>query len=254
VVKNIKVIGLNGSPNRNGNTATLIKWVLDGCHEAGAEVEMLNVSDYDIKYCLGCNSCLREGACIITDDYQAVYNKIIEADGIVVGSPVYADAPTAILKTLMDRMTLLNLYAATFQKKFSIGVATSGLAPTKGVAKGIAEMFGQRCGAIGATTATLENGPQPLEQNHRPDLPARANKLGKRFVNRISANKPVFSLKSLWINILRKYLLSKMVTRFPKFFGGAININPGLYGESEPIGTYWERLIRFLDSLASPPP
>lgn len=51
--KSIKVIGINWSPNKTGNTATLIKWVLNGCFKAGSDVELLHVCDYNINYCLG---------------------------------------------------------------------------------------------------------------------------------------------------------------------------------------------------------
>lgn len=227
--KSIKIVGLNGSPNRKGNTVTLMKWVLGGCVEAGAAVELLHVCDYNIDYCLGCNCCLKEGLCPLEDDYSTVTGKLLEADGIVVGSPVYADAPTALLKTLMDRMTLLVLYTALFEDKPTVGVATSGFAPTKGVAKKIA-MFGQRCGVIGANTTTFKRGPQPLDRFHKPNLPLQANKTGKKLVCRILSGRRVLNLDGLWIHVLRKYFLSKLVAGHPDFFAAVIKIRPDLYG------------------------
>ena len=227
----LNIVGINGSPRKNGNSATLLKWVLAGCAEAGAGVELIQISDYDIQYCQGCNRCLREGACPIDDDYLLLFRKMMAADGIVVASPVYADAPTAQLKTLMDRMTLLNLFGATFQNKLSVGLATSGVAPTKNVARRIADMFGCRCGFLGATTATLKGGYQPLELVHKPDLPEKANRLGKKLVYRLGKRKgkEVFTMKRIWISFLRKHLLSKMVTRFPEEFKSAIELQPGIY-------------------------
>ena len=191
---------------------------------------MLHICDYNIKYCAGCNCCLKEGFCIIDDDFNAVFTRLMKADGIIVGSPVYANAPTAQLKTLMDRMTLLNLYAATFHDKLTIGVATSGIAPTKGVAKKIAEMFGQRCGIIGSTTVSFKNGPLPLDQAHKPSLPLRANKMGMQLIHKISRAKRYPTFMGLWIHILRKYLLSKLVTRNPETFAAAIRMKPELNG------------------------
>ncbi len=90
---NVVVIGLNGSPNRGGNTVTLMNWVLGGCAEAGAAVERLHICDFDIQYCLGCRRCLKEGRCPLDDDYESVLEKIRHADGIVIGTPVCADVP-----------------------------------------------------------------------------------------------------------------------------------------------------------------
>lgn len=193
-------------------------------------MELLYICDYDIKYCQGCNRCLKEGLCPIEDDYRAVLVKFEEADGIVIGSPVYADAPTAQLKTLMDRMTLLTLYAGLFENKPTIGVATSGLVPPKGVAKRIA-MFGKMCGAIGANTTTLKKGPQTLDRVHKPNLPLRANKLGKKLVQRIISDRSRPTLMGLWIRILRKCFLSKLVNNHPDMFAAVIKMRPDLYGK-----------------------
>ena len=116
----IQITGLNGSPHLKGNTATLISWVLKGCEEAGAKVEWINLKDYNLKYCQGCHTCLRTGECAIRDDdYIKILERLISSDGIVVGSPVYADGPTALLKTLMDRFTLLNLFVGIFEKQYT---------------------------------------------------------------------------------------------------------------------------------------
>ncbi|MFW5769115.1 MAG: flavodoxin family protein [Spirochaetota bacterium] len=231
-MKQVRILGINGSPKRKGSTRTLMEWVLEGCREAGAETELINITDYRIEYCIGCHRCLKEGSCFLSDEYGAVFEKLMGADGIVVGSPVYEGMPTAQLKTLLDRMTLLNLYAATFSDKLSVGVATSGIAPPRGTARTAAGMFGSVVGIIGAKTATLKGGMKHLEERHDPGLPRKARRLGGKLVKKAltSERKRFSSLKAAWIYFLRKYLLKKLVTRFPEDFRAAIEMNPDLYG------------------------
>lgn len=217
------IIGLNGSPHRDGNTATLMGWVLEGCAEAGARVEWIHVVDYDIRYCQGCFACLRDGECPIGDDLAEVRDRLLAADGIVVGSPVYEGQPTAQLKTLMDRLALLVLYADTFARQHSVGVATSGLAPTGGTAKA-ADLFGHCSGTIGAKVASLAQGYRPLTEADFPRLPRRARALGRRLVRDIRHPDQGFNLKRAWIGFLRGLLRRFVVERHPDQFAGVIRI------------------------------
>jgi len=216
------IIGLNGSPHRAGNTATLMGWVLEGCAEAGASVEWIHVADYDIQYCRGCFTCLREGECPIGDDFAGVRDRLLAADGIVVGSPVYEGHATAQLKTLMDRLTLLVLYTDTFARQRSVGVATSGLAPTRSTAR-VADLFGHCSGTIGAKVASLAEGYRPLTVADFPRLPRRARALGRRLVRDIWHFR-AFSLKRAWIGFLRGLLRRFVVERHPDQFAGVIRI------------------------------
>jgi multimeric flavodoxin WrbA len=218
----IRIIGLNGSPHKNGNTATLMKWVLEGCAEAGAEVEWIHVAERDIGYCQGCHTCMREGFCPIQDDVPAIRDKLLAADGIVVGSPVYEGQTTAQLKTLQDRLTLFILYTDLFSRQRTVGVATSGIAPTKGTAKKAAE-FSRCSGIIGAQTASFTKGYRPLAEAHSPRLPRRARALGRKLVRDIR-NAKAFDLKRAWIGFLRFLLNTFLVSRYPDQFAGAIRM------------------------------
>jgi multimeric flavodoxin WrbA len=222
----VRVIGLNGSPHHNGNTVTLIRWVLEGCTEAGAQVEWIHLIDYEVRYCQGCFTCLRTGACPIQDDYRSILDRLVAADGIVVGSPVYEGQPTAQLKTFLDRTTLLGLYTRTFEKQRSVGVATSGVAPTAGVAKYVAGLFGQPYGVIGAKTTSIAHGYQVLAEVHDHRLPMRARALGQSLVVRIqSAHEPRFPTPlSLWYRILARYVIQPLVTQNPEQFAGVLRI------------------------------
>lgn len=221
----VKLIAINGSPHRNGNTATVMEWVIEGAKELGAEVEWLQISEYDINYCKGCHTCIKKtGKCIINDDFQMILEKIEAADGVIIGSPVYGGKPTAQLKTLFDRITLLKLYAMILEDGYSIGVATSGIAPTGGVAKEITEFFGRRIGTIGIKCGSLKKGYQHLAENSNHKKRDKARKLGRKLVEKCQKGGKTFSLKHLWINFLRKYLLSRMIKRNEEEFAGIIPI------------------------------
>jgi multimeric flavodoxin WrbA len=87
-----------------GNTAILVNEALKGAQQEGAEnVEFFSLSGKEIKPCDGCETCLETGRCHIDDDMQTVYQKLVEADGIIYGSPIYHYNMTAQAKALIDR-------------------------------------------------------------------------------------------------------------------------------------------------------
>jgi multimeric flavodoxin WrbA len=229
--KTIRLICLNGSPNKNGNTATAMAWVATGAEDSGAEVEWIHITDLDINYCKGCNTCLKTGECILPDDMQTVLKKIRDADGVIAGSPVYGGRPTAQLKTLMDRLTLLKLYAGILGEGYSVGVATSGIAPTKKVAKDSASMFGKRIGVIGIKTANLKGEFTPLKITSDHKKKEKAKKLGRQLVKKCRQGGRTWSLKSAWIGFLRKYFLKRLLKKNKAKFAGVIEIwkNKGWY-------------------------
>jgi multimeric flavodoxin WrbA len=104
----MKILGLSCSPRREGNTEILIGEALQGAKHEGGEVELYRVSDKDIKPCDGCGTCFDMGECHIKDDMQGLYDKLLEADGIIFGTPVYFYSMTAQAKTVIDRTIALN--------------------------------------------------------------------------------------------------------------------------------------------------
>ena len=100
----MKVVGILGSPRgKNSLTRRLLESALAGTGELGAETELIDVTKLDIKGCLGCNACYKTGTCVLKDDFADVYEKMRDADGIILGSPVYFDAVSAQLKAFIDR-------------------------------------------------------------------------------------------------------------------------------------------------------
>ncbi len=99
-----KVLIVNGSPRKNGNSAALAEKVAEGAQALGAEVETVILQDSYIKPCDGCGVCRTLGkGCHIDDDMQALYPKVREADALVLAGPIYFFSVTAQTKLFMDR-------------------------------------------------------------------------------------------------------------------------------------------------------
>ena len=103
----VKVLGIMGSPRRQGNTDILLDKALEGAVEAGAEVEKVLVSKLKISPCLEIYACLKDGNCSIKDDMQLLYKKLLEADHIIFASPVFFYGITSQAKAIIDRCQAL---------------------------------------------------------------------------------------------------------------------------------------------------
>ncbi|MCR5266166.1 MAG: flavodoxin family protein [Cyanobacteria bacterium RUI128] len=104
-----KVIVINGSPRKGFNTAQLLKEAQKGAEAAGAEVEYFNLVDLNFKGCMSCFACKRKGAdlgglCAYKDDLRPVLEKILQADAVIIGSPIYYSYPTGMFRNLLERM------------------------------------------------------------------------------------------------------------------------------------------------------
>ena len=99
----MKILGICCSPRLRGNTETMLQEALAKAQEEGAEVELVTLAGKTISPCDGCNSCRKTGECHIKDDLQDIYPKLLEADGIIFGTPVYMGTVCAQAKMLIDR-------------------------------------------------------------------------------------------------------------------------------------------------------
>ncbi len=108
-----KVIILNGSPRKNFNTAKMLKEAQKGAETAGAEVEYFNLYDYNFLGCRSCFACQRKGSttnnvCAIKDDIRPLLEKCVQADAIIIGSPVYFSYPTGVFRNFVERLMFAN--------------------------------------------------------------------------------------------------------------------------------------------------
>lgn len=99
----MKVVGFVGSPRKEGNTDILVSEALNGAEKAGAEVQKVFLNDLDISPCQACESCLKTGSCCTDDDMQPLYDVIVQADAVIIGTPVYWWGPSAQTKVFFDR-------------------------------------------------------------------------------------------------------------------------------------------------------
>jgi multimeric flavodoxin WrbA len=99
----LKVLGIMGSPRIKGNTDLLIDEALRGAQSQGSEAEKVVVDSLNISPCKEYYGCLKDGNCVIRDDMDAIYVKLIEADRVIVASPMFFYGITSQLKALIDR-------------------------------------------------------------------------------------------------------------------------------------------------------
>ena len=103
-----RILGIVGSPRRNGNTHLLVSKILEGAGETGSSTECVFLRDLNIKECDGCHVCWQGKECSKKDDMNLIYPKLIESDVIVFGTPVYWYGPTALMKGFIDRFVYFN--------------------------------------------------------------------------------------------------------------------------------------------------
>lgn len=179
---NIKILGLVGSPNINGNTAKLVNTILDGAAENGADKVIYNLASLNIKGCDACRKCQESGCCIIDDDMQKLYEEIQTADAVVLGSPVYMWQMTAQTKLFVDRLTafLKPNFSSRLDNKKLILVFSQGSSdrdafkPYFEYTAGLLYYMG-----FDVLETVIAAGTDKLEVSFRPTLLEKARELGK---------------------------------------------------------------------------
>jgi len=99
----MKVIAVNGSPRKDGNTYLALKTACDILNAEGIETEIVNVGALNITGCKACGGCSKLGKCVINDGFNEIAELVAAADGIIVGSPVYYAGINGTLKSFLDR-------------------------------------------------------------------------------------------------------------------------------------------------------
>ncbi|SDX01453.1 Multimeric flavodoxin WrbA [Lachnospiraceae bacterium KHCPX20] len=114
-----KVILLNGSAHQYGCTATALDEMVKVFHEEGVETEIIQVGTKPVRGCISCGICEDLGRCVFDDLVNEVAPKFEEADGLVIGSPVYYGSPNGNLLSFLDRL----FYSTSFSKQMKVGAA-----------------------------------------------------------------------------------------------------------------------------------
>lgn len=127
----MKVLGINGSPRRQWNTATLLNKALEGAASKGAETELIHLYNLNYKGCMSCFACKlidgrSYGRCAINDDLAPIFKKIEEADAVILGSPIYFGQVTGEMRSFLERLLFQYLVydgkgTSLFGKKIQTG-------------------------------------------------------------------------------------------------------------------------------------
>ena len=210
----MKIVGIYSSPSPKGNTATLVKQIVSKLENLGAEVELVDLAKEDLMFCKGCMSCLRTGTCMLPDSLENIRRLMIEADGLILGSPTYAIAPNAIMKNFLDRVGLFNAYSSMFGSKYIIGVSTAGGVGAKSVAKQLTDLVlcPFRHGKVVGTLSVLVDW---KHVNEIKGVEMKTTKLALKMYNAIDKSRKYpfqrFFLKMLHFLVVRRFFYNNLM-------------------------------------------
>jgi multimeric flavodoxin WrbA len=175
----MKILGISGSP-RAGNTEWMVKTVLGAINNAGIETELILLRKLDVKLCTGCLTCEaggndRKGICKLQDDMNAMYPKILAADGLVLGTPAYFELLSGLLKNFIDRTCPI---WPKLEGKYMAGVAVA----EEGIGAAIENLktYASLCKMpwVGDATTLAKTPKQALQDK---DLEKELELLGQKF-------------------------------------------------------------------------
>ena len=174
-----KVLILNGSPRKKGNTSFLVEELKNMIQAAGNEVDLLVLNDYDINPCQGCFWCYKDYPlkCVQDDVMNSLYPKVIESDVIVFASPIYWFTYSAQLKLFVDRLVALHVkgghilngrkFASIFVYGDSSAKGSGVFAAIDSISHMVSYLRGENLGVVhgtGGDKLSVSNNAQLLEE------------------------------------------------------------------------------------------
>ena len=117
----MKVLLINGSPRSHGNTAAALAEMAQIFAQESIEAEIVQVGNQDIRGCIACGHCYKQGKCVFDDAVNVLAAKFEAADGLVIASPVYYASPNATLIAALDRL----FYSTHFDKRMKVGASVA---------------------------------------------------------------------------------------------------------------------------------
>jgi multimeric flavodoxin WrbA len=178
----LKILGLVSSYRKLGNTDVLVREALMSAQEMGAEVEMLRLTDLNIKPCRGCMACVFKNAdCRIEDDAVFFFSKLFEADAIILGSPIYIFGPVGIVKMIIDRFLQISTKSRNLANKVGAIIAIGGAPGAEGsIMPGLASFFWFLGIPIVDQMLVYSHGPGEILLHE--DAVEKANQIGRELV------------------------------------------------------------------------
>ena len=200
------ILAINGSPRKAWNTAKLLTSALEGAEEHGATTELIHLYDYDFKGCYSCLACKRKDKptvlCSYPDGLQDILEKIREADGVILGSPIYNGTDTAVMRAFVERLSYPFLFRACPYKKpfdtiYDLGMDDIGYHPGHNATS--PQLFRNIFGSCETMTAygtyqydydkydgfRTNEERKPISEKQFPIDLQRAYEIGKRVASRV---------------------------------------------------------------------
>ncbi len=115
----MKVLILNGSPRKNGNTSIAVNELKTQFEKEGVETEIIDIGSEAIRGCMACNYCKENGTCVFSDSVNETAKKFKDADGLIIASPVYYASANATVLAYVQRL----FYSSSFDKTMKVGAS-----------------------------------------------------------------------------------------------------------------------------------
>ncbi len=184
----MKIVSILGSPKGvDGNTGALLKIVLEGAESKGAETEIVALKGQEVKPCKGCDTCHKKGFCPQKDDYAAIKEKVMKADGLILATPNYISHVSAQIKAFLDRCCGV-VHCQDFMGKYGASVVSSGGGDEKPIADYLQHFLavtgGIPVGSVWATMGQIEG------KNFPEDVRKKAFALGEKVVTAWKNKEP----------------------------------------------------------------
>mgnify|MGYP000112575044 FL=1 len=123
----MKVLLINGSPHKEGNTNVALSEVATVLEKEGVATEIVSIGTKAIQGCIACNKCQETGVCVFNDEpYRTIREKLQQADGVIIGSPVYFAGPNSMLCALLDRLFYSCRSALLYKPAASVAICRRG--------------------------------------------------------------------------------------------------------------------------------
>ncbi|NLA99501.1 MAG: flavodoxin family protein [Methanomicrobiales archaeon] len=205
----MKITAVVGSPRgARSRTRKLVQFVLAGAEEAGAEIDLIDIADLQITPCTACESCSLDGTCIFPDGYSIAYDRMQDADGLVLASPVYVDNVSGQMKVFIDRLADAMRYQ-DFAGKYGCSIVTTRVSGGDAVVDYLNRVLNYLgVTTIGGMSVAPDSDPEALdrvepaardlgrrlalainEQPRYPDQDARMAENRKHFAHIVRANR-----------------------------------------------------------------
>lgn len=182
----MKIIAVNGSPRKGqSRTGQILREILAGAESQGAETQYIDITSRNVGPCTGCDKCHRQGRCALKDEFNEIFDEVLQSDALVLGSPVYIYQVTAQLKAFIDRLGHA-IHCQRLLGKYGAVVATAGgtgQVETADYLEALLNRTGTQC--VGRMACTLDDG---LIPDGSP-LIREARELGQGLVEAIGERK-----------------------------------------------------------------